>query len=213
MVTDTAAVPNVLDWAQRLQAIAQTGLAYEEPTEHDRHRYEQVRKVAAEMLARGNRLAEADLIRVFASQTGHATPKLDVRGVVFREEEILLVRERVDRRWTLPGGWADVGEGPSEAVTREVLEESGYRTRAVKLLALYDRDRHGHPPHPWHAWKAVFLCQSIEEEPRALGSETIAAGFFPRKQLPELSLSRVTPQQLARFFEHREHPEWPTDFD
>jgi ADP-ribose pyrophosphatase YjhB (NUDIX family) len=212
MVTETAAVAKVLDWAQRLQAIAQTGLAYEEPTEFDRHRYEQVRGIAAE-LAPGNGIAEADLVRVFAAQTGHATPKLDVRGVVFREKAILLVRERVDRRWTLPGGWADVGERPSEAVTREVLEESGFRTRAVKLLALYDRDRQGHPPHPWHTWKVVFLCERLREEQRALGPETLAADFFARDRLPELSLSRVTPQQIARFFEHREHPEWPTDFD
>jgi ADP-ribose pyrophosphatase YjhB (NUDIX family) len=213
MVTDTAVFSKVLDWAQRLQAIAQTGLAYEEQTEYDRYRYEQVRGIAAEMLARGDGHAEAELVRVFASQMGHATPKLDVRGVVFRDEEILLVRERADRRWTLPGGWADVGEGPSDAVTREVQEESGYRTRAVKLLALYDRDQHGHPPHPWHAWKAVLLCERLGEEQRPLGPETLAVDFFPRDRLPELSLSRVTPRQIARFFEHREHPEWPADFD
>ena len=212
-MTDSPAVPKVLDWAQRLQAIAQTGLAYEEPTEFDRHRYEQVREIAAEMLAHPNGLAEADLVGVFASQTGHATPKVDVRGVVFREDEILLVRERADGCWTLPGGWADVGEAPSAAVTREVLEESGYRTRAVKLLALYDRNQHGHPPHPWHAWKVVFLCEALGEEQGTLDPETLAANFFARDRLPELSLSRVTPRQIDRFLEHREHPEWPADFD
>jgi ADP-ribose pyrophosphatase YjhB (NUDIX family) len=212
-VTGAPGVPKVLDWAQRLQAIAQNGLAYQEPTEFDRDRYEQVRGIAAEMLAQGNGLAAEELVRVFASQSGHATPKVDVRGAVFRDDEILLVRERADGRWTLPGGWADVGESPSEAVTREVLEESGYATRATKLLALYDRDRHGHPPHPWHTWKVVFLCELLGEEQRALGAETLAADFFPPDRLPELSLSRVTPRQIARFFEHREHPEWPTDFD
>lgn len=204
--------PKLLEWARTLQAIAQSGLAYGEPAAYDRERYEQVRRVAAEMAAADG---DVDVIEaLFAAEKGHATPKLDVRGVVFRDEGVLLVRELLDGRWTLPGGWVDVGESPSEAVAREVLEESGHRTRPVKLLALYDRDRHDHPgTHPWHVWKAVFLCELLAGEQAALGGETTAAHFFPRDHLPELSLPRVTPRQIERFFEHRAHPEWPTDFD
>jgi ADP-ribose pyrophosphatase YjhB (NUDIX family) len=157
---------------------------------------------------------DADAIEaVFASQIGHATPKLDTRGIVFRGNGILLVRELRDGLWTLPGGWVDVGESPSEAVTREVLEESGYRTRVVKLMALYDRDRQGHTPHPWHTWKAMFLCELVDDTQQPLGDETSDARFFPRDELPALSISRVTPRYIDRAFEHREHPEWPTDFD
>src|SRR5207237_10782859 len=123
-------------------------------------RYAKVRRIAAERIAGPN--GAAALETVFAAEQGHATPKVDVRGAVFREERILLVSELADAgRWTLPGGWADVGESPSSAVEREVLEESGYRTRAVRLVALYDRSRHGHDrnrdgerPHVWHTWKA-----------------------------------------------------------
>jgi ADP-ribose pyrophosphatase YjhB (NUDIX family) len=212
VVTTAAPDSTLLDWAQRLQAIAQTGLAYDDPSEYDRERYEQVRRIAAEMLAHPDGDAKA-FERVFAAQAGHATPKLDCRGIVFRDAGILLVRERKDDLWTLPGGWVDVGESPSEAVTREVLEESGYRTRAVKLLALYDRSRHGHPVHLWHTWKVFFLCELIDDRQEALGAETTDARFFGRDKLPELSLSRVTPQYIERFFDHRDHPEWPADFD
>jgi len=209
-------VTEVVEWARRLQAIAQTGIAYGEPTQYDRDRYAQVRRIAAEMLAGPN--GAAALETVFAAEQGHATPKLDVRGAVFRDDRILLVSELADAgRWTLPGGWADVGESPSSAVEREVLEESGYRTRAVRLVALYDRSRHGHDgnrrPHVWHTWKAFFLCELAGDERAPLGSETGAAEFFPRDELPELSIARVTPEQIERLFELRAHPEWPADFD
>jgi ADP-ribose pyrophosphatase YjhB (NUDIX family) len=202
-----------LEWARSLQALAQSGLAYDDVSVYDRERYEEVRRIAAEILAHPNG-AEADAIeRLLADETGHATPKLDTRGVVFREDEILLVLESRDELWTLPGGWVDVGESPSEAVTREILEESGYRTRARKLLALYDRDRQGHPPHPWHTWKAIFLCDLLDESQAELGAETSAARFFPRHELPQLSLSRITPRYIERAYDHRDNPQWATDFD
>jgi ADP-ribose pyrophosphatase YjhB (NUDIX family) len=210
VVTARTAGPKLLDWARRLQAIAQTGVAYGEPDVYDRERYEQVRQIAAEMLAPDGSAAAADSI--LALEVGHATPKLDVRGIVFRGKEILLVRE--DGSWSLPGGWVDVGESPSEAVEREVLEESGYRTRATKLLALLDRDRHDYEPHAWHIWKAIFLCELTADKPGTLGSETDEAAFFVRTALPKpLRSGDATQAMIERAFEHLEHPEWPTQFD
>ena len=202
----------MLDWARRLQAIAQTGLAYRDQTAYDRARYDAVRRIAAEMLATNGDVEALDAR--LALETGHATPKLDVRGAVFRDDAILLVREKSHGKWTLPGGWVDVGESPSEAVVREVREESGYDTRAVKLLALYDRDRHPHPPHPWHIWKACFLCELVDGVQHEHDDEVTDAQFFARHDLPELDRERITPDSyIDRFFAHREHPEWPTDFD
>jgi ADP-ribose pyrophosphatase YjhB (NUDIX family) len=203
-------VPKLLDWARRLQAIAQTGVAYGEPHVYDRERYEQVRLIAAEMFASNGDVETADAI--LALEAGQATPKLDVRGVVFRGDEILLVRE--GGAWSLPGGWVDVGESPSESVVREVLEESGYPTRAVKLLALFDRDRHAYEPHAWHIWKAIFLCELLDEEQQALGTETDDAQFFAREALPAPFRSgNATRAMIERAFDHREHPEWLTEFD
>ena len=84
--------PPVLDWARRLHAVAQTGLAYPDTTGYDRDRYEHVRRIAAEMLAANGEVDALDAR--LALETGHATPKLDVRGVVFSDDTVLLVREK-----------------------------------------------------------------------------------------------------------------------
>jgi ADP-ribose pyrophosphatase YjhB (NUDIX family) len=206
-------VPAFLQWARGLQAIAQSGLAWD-PGVYDRERYEQVRRIAAEMLAHANGGNPDHVEALLADESGQATPKLDARGVVLRNDEILLVQERDGAGWSLPGGWVDVGESPSEAVTREVLEESGYRVRPTKLLGLYDRDRRGYPPHPWHIWKVIFLCELENAEQGPLGSETTAASFFAPDLLPgDLRFSRTTADEVKRCFEQSGHPEWPAEFD
>lgn len=214
------AIPKTVEWAQKLQAIAQTGLNYKPPP-FDQERYGQVSEIAAEMLA-ANGSADLDTIHaLFDGQTGHATPKIDVRGVVFRDGRILLVQEKLDNfRWTLPGGWADIGESAGEGVVREIYEETGYRTRAVKLLALLDRNKHGHPPFPFHAYKAYFRCELTHPERRidptltsASFAETGEVGWFAEDAIPELSIGRVTTGQIARCFEHLRQPDLPTDFD
>ncbi len=203
--------PAWLEWARRLQAIAQSGLTFSRD-HFDIERYEQLREIAAEIMSAHSE-ADVTIIRnLFAGQIGYATPKVDVRGAVFRDGAILLVKERSDGCWTLPGGWADVGDSPAEAVVREIAEESGYLTRAVKLLALYDRNKHGHPPIPDHAYKLFFLCELIGGAP-AESSETDGVGFFAEDELPDLSLMRVTPAQIARLFAHYRNPDLPADFD
>ncbi len=203
--------PAWLDWTKRLQAIAQTGLTYTDDV-YDTERYEQLRTIVAEIIAS---YTDADLRRVeglLAKESGHATPKVDVRGVVFRDDRILLVRQRGEGQWSLPGGWADVGESPSEGVVREICEESGFQTRASKLLAVQDRDRHGHTPLPFYVYRLVFLCDIVGGD-AATSAETDAVDFFLETQLPELSIGRVTEKQIARLFEHHRHPDWPADFD
>jgi len=203
--------PQWLEWARRLQALAQTGLTY--TRDHfDVERYESIRALAAEMIAAHVQTDVHAVRELLAHEQGHATPKIDVRGVVFRENAILLVKERQDGLWTLPGGWADVNESPSEAVVREVEEESGYRTRAVKLLALYDRRKHAHPPHLYHIYKLFFRCELLGGLPSP-SVETEDVAFFREGELPDLSIMRVTPAQIARWFDHHRHPDWPTDFD
>jgi ADP-ribose pyrophosphatase YjhB (NUDIX family) len=203
--------PTWLDWAKRLQAIAQSGLTYSS-NQYDIDRYEAVREIAAEMMATGSGSPIAPIRDLFAGQTGYATPKVDTRACVFREDRILLVQEIADCAWALPGGWADVGESPADAVVREVREESGYETRAVKLFAVYDRNRHGHPPFPFHAYKLFFQCELVGGAP-ALSDETSGVDWFAEDRLPALSTTRVTAAQIHRFFEHYRNPQWPTDFD
>lgn len=210
MSTDTE--PQWLQWARHLQAIAQTGLTYAKDP-YDTERYEAVRRIAAEMMATGS---DTDLNRVldlFTGEVGYATPKVDTRGVVFCDDALLFVKELADNGWTLPGGWADINESPGEAVAREVIEESGFQTRAVKLLAVYDRSKHAHePPYPYHIYKLFFRCAILGGAPTE-SIETGAVAFFRENEIPKLSIARVTPAQIARMFDHYRHPEWPTDFD
>ena len=135
-----------------------------------------------------------------------------MRGAVFQDDAILLVKERSDGLWTLPGGWADINESPRQCVEKEIWEESGYRATAVKLLAVYDRNLHLHPPIPWHTYKLFFLCQLDGGAP-AHSLETNGVGFFREDELPPLSVMRVTLEQINRMFDHARHPDWPTDFE
>ena len=123
----------------------------------DIERYQYLQEIAAEIIANHTNVEQSYLQDLFNQETGYATPKVDVRGAVFQNNKILLVKERSDGCWTLPGGWADIGKSPSESVVKEILEESGYYTRATKLIAVYDRDRQGHPPHPNYIYKLFFL--------------------------------------------------------
>src|SRR5262245_29864369 len=203
--------PAWLRRAQRLAALSQNGLTFtKDPFE--RARWEEVRQLAADMLADGGGGSSDQVLASLAAESGYATPKVDVRAAVFQDDQILLVQEWSDGRWTLPGGWCDVGEAPGVAVAREVEEESGYRVRTAKLLAVYDKLRHGHPPASFHVYKLFFRCDLVGGA-AATSEETTAIGFFAEDSLPPLSLGRVTGAQVRRMFEHARDVTLPTDFD
>jgi ADP-ribose pyrophosphatase YjhB (NUDIX family) len=205
-------VPQWLAWARRLQAISQSGLAYCKD-KFDIHRYHEIRGIASEMMAAGSTESNQDAFeKIFLEQIGYATPKIDTRVAAFQDNRLLLVRELEDGRWTLPGGWADVGEPPSIAAARETREESGYEVRITKLAAVFDRNLHGHPPYPFHSYKLFFLAEVIGGAPQS-SNETSDVQFFPEDNIPPLSLYRVTPSQITHLFEHLRHPELPTSFD
>lgn len=204
--------PKWLEWAKSLSAIAQNGLTFTE-NEYDIERYKQVREIAAQMMAE-NSDADLEFIKdLFKNVEGYQTPKVDVRGVVFKDDKILLVKEKIDGGWTLPGGWADPNESPAEAAEREVFEESGFKVKAEKVLAVYDRSKQGHyPPFPFHIYKIFFLCSLIGGSKRN-SIETTGVDFFDSDNIPELSWSRTTEKEIHRFFEYYKNPSLPTDFD
>jgi ADP-ribose pyrophosphatase YjhB (NUDIX family) len=209
---DTSSNPQWLNWCQQLQAIAQNGLTFARDP-YDIERYTALRQIAAEMLAAGSGLEPKVVLGLLGKEKDYTTPKVDVRGVVFRNDQLLLVRERSDGRWTLPGGWADVCASPAENVVREVFEESGFVTCATKILALFDRAKHPHePPFAFHVYKLFVLC-SIVSGAETTSSETDSVEFFSEHDIPELSITRVTPAQIHRMFEHHRNPSLPTDFD
>jgi ADP-ribose pyrophosphatase YjhB (NUDIX family) len=204
--------PPWLAWVRRLQAVAQAGLTYSQDP-FDVERYRDVRRIAAEIAAEHSAGDAQAIEELFASARGYPTPKIDVRAALIVDDRILLVRERDDARWALPGGWADVGETAGEAVARETREEAGLEVRAVKLIALYDRQRRGHPSHPEYSYKAIFRCDPVGDLAPRAGQETEGAAFFAAGALPDLSLARVTPEQVAVAFAHQADPDLPTEFD
>ncbi len=203
--------PQWLDWARKLQAIAQNGLTYAQDP-FDIERYEQTRAIAVEILATHSNLDNGQARAVFANGIGYQTPKIGVRGAIIQNDAILLVKERATGLWTLPGGFVDVNESPSEAIEKEVWEESGFQVQAVKLLAVFDPQKHGMALHPNHIYRLFFRCEIVSGEATP-GLETEAVDFFSEDDLPELCPYRNTAVQIKRMFDHYRHPEWPTDFD
>lgn len=207
-----AVEPRLWTLARKLQATAQTGLEFN-TNEYDRDRYELIARIAAELMAAHCDTPVETFRKMFGEQSGYATPKVDVRAAAFRDGKILLVREAADGLWTMPGGWADVNDSPSEAAEREVWEESGFRVKAKKLAAVYDRAKHPHdPPLPFHVYKMFFLCEIMGGEARP-SRETPEVGFFALDALPPLSISRNLEFQIRRLFEHAKNPALATDFD
>jgi ADP-ribose pyrophosphatase YjhB (NUDIX family) len=204
-----------LGWVARLQAIAQAGLELSDGP-YDRERYLALRALATEIAAAhlelGSPAERRRLEELLAGDGGYPTPKVDVRALVRRGREVLLVRERVDGRWSLPGGWADVGWAPAAMVEREVAEESGFQVRARRLLALWDRARHNSNPSLHSVYKVAVACDLLGGSARP-SVETLDAGWFDPDALPELSTDRITAAQIARLIELDDHPELPPDLD
>jgi ADP-ribose pyrophosphatase YjhB (NUDIX family) len=204
--------PPWLTIARELKAIAQTGLAFTADG-FDRQRYQRLQELAAQLMAQGSLVEQESILQLLRQEKGYATPKVDVRGAAFADNRILMVREISDGRWTLPGGWADINQSAGECVVREIAEESGFIAKALKLAAVVDYHRSGHPPrHMDSIYKVFFICEITGGEARA-SDETSEVAFFARYDLPPLSLGRTTAAQIDRMFHHREHMALAADFD
>jgi ADP-ribose pyrophosphatase YjhB (NUDIX family) len=192
--------PQWLTWAREIQALSQTGLTYNDD-DYNVQRYRRLLEIAAEMVQSHTGQAAETWLQNFLVQPGYATPKVDVRGAVIRAGKILLVQERTDERWAMPGGWADVGEAPAVMVEREVWEESGFQVVTRKVIGVYDANRSGQPLEFYHAYKIVFLCEIVGGQARP-SNETLAVGFFSFDDLPPLSSNRTNERHLNEVWAH-----------
>ena len=203
--------PRWLVWAREIQSLSQTGNHYAE-NDYQRERNRRLSEIAAEIMSEHSGISYPSLVDLFLEQSGYATPRIDVRGAVFRDGKLLLVRERMDGGWTMPGGWADVGDIPSEAVEREVWEEAGFEVSAEKLIGVYDANR-TNPMEIFHAYKIVFLCEILTGEPRP-SNETSDVAFFRNDQIPgSLSGERTKPRHINDAFASFTDPTIPAVFD
>lgn len=208
---DAKAIPQWLSWARKIQALAQAGLHYAE-NEYDLDRYRQFQQLASEILASYTQFDEQEVLDHFALADGYSTPKVDVRAAVVEDGKLLMVRERLDGGWCLPGGWVDVGDRPANAAEREAFEESGYQVRAARLIGVYDANRLGELRFH-HAFKLVFLCERIGGN-LATSFETSDVGWFDRQSIPQpFSGERTRWRHIEDIFAVVEDPSLTTVFD
>jgi ADP-ribose pyrophosphatase YjhB (NUDIX family) len=200
-----------LKWAKRIQALSQSGIAFSKDP-YDIERYEELRHISAEIMAEHTELGIQTIKELFTKDTGYQTPKVDVRGVVFKDDQLLLVKEKPENRWSLPGGFCDIGLSPAENVVKEIKEESGFDVVPLRLLAVLDKEKHNHPPSPYHYYIIFIQCEIIGGSSNA-GLETSNVGFFSENQLPELSIRRNTETQIHTLFEFLRNPGKATLFD
>ncbi|MGJ7911894.1 NUDIX hydrolase [Neobacillus sp. LXY-1] len=203
--------PKWLEWSKQLQSISQAGLTYSKDV-YDLERFEMIRNISIDIMAHYTELAHSTIKHLFANETGYATPKVDIRAVVFKDDQILMVREKMDGKWSLPGGWADIGQTPAEVAVKEVKEEAGFVVRAKKLLAVMDMKCHPHPPSAYHIYKIFIQCEIVGGQAEQ-GLETSDVQFFAESELPELSVGRNTDSQIKMAFRYIKNPETPVYFD
>ncbi|MFJ8531248.1 NUDIX hydrolase N-terminal domain-containing protein [Bacillus sp. NPDC094106] len=187
-----------IDWVKQIQAIAQTGLTYSKDV-YDIERFQQLRDLSISMMSHYTKTDWEVVEKLFASETGYQTPKVDIRAVIFQNEKLLFVKEKSDGKWALPGGWADIGYTPTEVAAKEVWEETGYKVDHFRLLAVFDKEKHHSSPSISHVYKIFIGCEIVGGEKRT-SVETEEVNFFGEKEIPQLSVARNTEWQIREMF-------------
>lgn len=199
--------------AKRLHAIASTGLFFGE-SDFDKERYEEVGNIARQMQADLAVKPIKQLPELFPDYSdGYATPKVDVRAAIIRDETILLVKEKFDGLWTLPGGYADVGLSAAENVIKEVSEEAGLNVLASRLIGVFHKAKHEYRPDVRDFYKFYFLCEEAGDLEPSIGLETSEVGFFSANNLPPLSTGRSIEKHILMAFDFHQSPDKPAVFD
>ena len=206
---------NLLSIAKRLQSIAQAGIFYSQDRPFDFERYEEISELIVQLLSNLTDEPIEKIGSLFTEETdGYQTPKVDIRAVIFNElGEILMVKEKVDGYWALPGGWADVGYTPAEVAVKEVREETGLEVKTVRLLAVIDKKNHPHPPEGWYVYKIFILCKKMGGNILSDTTETSDVQYFSLKNIPPLSEPRNVYSQIKLMFEYRDNANKEVYFD
>lgn len=202
----------LLNYAKRLKAMAHLGLTYASD-EYDIERYHELEQISLEMMEELTQQPLETLALYFNDKKEYITPKVDIRAVIFNDrKEILLVREKADGKWSLPGGWADIGQSPTEVAVKEALEETGLTVKPAKLLAVLDKRCHPHPPELEYVYKIFIQCE-ITGGAYVEAFDILEIGFFAQHEIPELSQNRVLPSQIELMFEYAADPDKPSIID
>jgi ADP-ribose pyrophosphatase YjhB (NUDIX family) len=200
-----------INWIVELQAIAQAGSHYSKDI-YDIERFERIREISAEIMGRQSDLPIEVVKNLFCNENGYQTPKIDTRAAIFNENKILLVKEKITNKWTLPGGWVDVNESIKTNTIKEVKEEAGLNVLPDKIVAIQDRNKHNLPQYAYGICKIFMICNIISGnfEPN---SETSESGYFSLNELPELATEKTTFEQIKTCFDAYYDKNWIVQFD
>ncbi|TVU87007.1 NUDIX hydrolase [Lactobacillus gasseri] len=199
------------NWAMDLQSLVQAGLRYGYDV-FDRERYEEIRRIAGEMMSARTGIPEEKLKTLFLGDEGYQTPKIDTRAAIFKDNRILLVREKKTQEWSLPGGWNDYDQTTAQNCVKEAREEAGRIVEPIKIIAVQDRNHHNKPVIATNITKIFYLCKEISGK-FTPNDETDACDYFNLDNLPKLSLGRNTKEQIAMCFDANNDPDWDTQFE
>ena len=185
----------LLNEIKKLKAITDVGLLYAN-NEYDKERYSALQNISFKLLNIVSGKSIESLKESFPSVKDYPTPKVDIRGLLLSaDKKILLIKESADGKWSLPGGWADIGETPKEVIIKEFKEETGLDVIPKALLALFDKRMHAHPPQPFYVYKMVFYCEPVSSHINK-GFDVLDAAYFDVEHLPELSEDRILKSQV-----------------
>jgi ADP-ribose pyrophosphatase YjhB (NUDIX family) len=200
-----------LEWVSELQSIAQAGLTFSQ-NQYDIDRYQKIRTLTVNILHEYTGIDHTKIRELFASESGYQTPKVDIRSAVFDGDRILMVKEKIDGRWSLPGGWADVNTSVAESAARECIEEAGALVKPRRIIAVQTANRQNDFIYPYTIYKIFVECDLIECT-FTENMETLESGFFNLENLPELSTERNNHKQIGMCFEARKHELFEPLFD
>lgn len=199
-----------LEWAKELQFIAQAGLTYTKDP-FDKERFERVREIAAEIMSLQGRLPLEQVKDLFCNETGFQTPKLDTRAAIFKDNKILLVKEK-NGTWSMPGGWVDVMQTVKSNTIKEVKEEAGLDVKAERVIALQDRNLHNKPPYAYNVCKVFVLCEVLGGDFQS-NIEIVESRYFGLDELPVLAEEKNTREQIEMCFSAYRDENWQIEFD
>ncbi len=202
--------PQWLEWAKELQFLAQTGLTYSKDV-FDIERFERIREISAEIISAQSELSLEKVKDLFCNETGFQTPKLDTRAAIFKEDKILLVKER-NGTWSLPGGWVDVNQTVKSNTEKEVEEEAGLKVEATRIIAVQDRNMHNMPPYAYNVCKIFVLCEILSGHFQP-NIETTESDYFRLEELPLLAEEKNNEEQIKMCFSAYHDKNWQVLFE
>ena len=202
--------PQWLEWAKELQFLAQTGLTYSKDV-FDIERFERIREISAEIISAQSELSLEKVKDLFCNETGFQTPKLDTRAAIFKEDKILLVKER-NGTWSLPGGWVDVNQTVKSNTEKEVEEEAGLKVEATRIIAVQDRNMHNVPPYAYNVCKVFVLCENLSGHFQP-NIETTESDYFRLEELPLIAEEKNNEEQIKMCFSAYHDKNWQVLFE